>query len=84
MLANPFLDSLKDGDALQNQTFELFQSPQSDVDCGIFDPVVEHWSLAKCDSFRGAVCQFKKGNDNNSLGQLFFLFYLSNAMIWIF
>ncbi|KAF0042007.1 hypothetical protein F2P81_005539 [Scophthalmus maximus] len=60
VLANPFLDSLKDGDALQNQTFELFQSPQSDVDCGIFDPVVEHWSLAKCDSFRGAVCQFKK------------------------
>ncbi|XP_073332565.1 adhesion G protein-coupled receptor D2 [Pagrus major] len=48
--------------SLQNQTisFELFHSPQSDEDCGIFDPVVGSWGLAKCDLSKGAVCQFKK------------------------
>uniref|UniRef100_UPI0037E7626D adhesion G protein-coupled receptor D2 n=1 Tax=Semicossyphus pulcher TaxID=241346 RepID=UPI0037E7626D len=61
ILAHSLLDSLLDGNPLQNQTFsfELFQSPQSDEDCGIFDPV-KGTSDAKCDSFRGAVCQFKK------------------------
>ncbi|XP_070817602.1 adhesion G protein-coupled receptor D2 [Chaetodon trifascialis] len=60
--ANRFLDSLLDEHSLQNQTlpFELFHSPQSDEDCGIFDPVIESWGEVKCDSFRGAVCQFKK------------------------
>ncbi|XP_036971348.1 adhesion G-protein coupled receptor D2 isoform X2 [Acanthopagrus latus] len=57
-----FLESILDGNSLQNQTisFELFHSPQSDEDCGIFDPVVGSWGLAKCDSSKGAVCQFKK------------------------
>ncbi|XP_068446254.1 adhesion G-protein coupled receptor D2 [Clinocottus analis] len=61
-IPNSFLDSLRDGNALQNQTlsFELFHSPLSDEDCGVFDPVLASWGLAKCDSFRGAVCQFKK------------------------
>ncbi|XP_030290070.1 adhesion G-protein coupled receptor D2 isoform X3 [Sparus aurata] len=59
---NSFLESLLDGNSLQNQTisFELFHSPQSDEDCGIFDPVVGSRGLAKCDSSKGAVCQFKK------------------------
>ncbi|XP_054459470.1 adhesion G-protein coupled receptor D2 [Anoplopoma fimbria] len=62
VLANSFLDSLLDGNALPNQTlsFEWFQSPLPDEDCGIFDPVIGNTGLAKCDSFRGAVCQFKK------------------------
>ncbi|XP_034386291.1 adhesion G-protein coupled receptor D2 [Cyclopterus lumpus] len=62
VLENSFLDSLLDGNDLQNQTisFELFHSHLSDEDCGIFDPVIGSWGLAKCDSFRGAVCQFKK------------------------
>ncbi|XP_044055394.1 adhesion G-protein coupled receptor D2 isoform X2 [Siniperca chuatsi] len=62
VLTNSFLDSLLDGNSLQNQTlsFELFHSPQSDEDCGIFDPVIGSWGQAKCQSFRGAVCQFKK------------------------
>ncbi|XP_068564102.1 adhesion G-protein coupled receptor D2 [Cebidichthys violaceus] len=62
VLANSFLDSLLDGNALQNQTFsfELFHSPLSDEDCGIFDPLIGSLGLAKCDSLRGAVCQFKK------------------------
>ncbi|KAM6938184.1 adhesion G protein-coupled receptor D2 [Lycodopsis pacificus] len=62
VLANSFLDSLLDGNALQNQTFsfELLPSPLSDEDCGIFDPLIGSVGLAKCDSLRGAVCQFKK------------------------
>uniref|UniRef100_A0A3B4TTF8 Adhesion G-protein coupled receptor D2-like n=1 Tax=Seriola dumerili TaxID=41447 RepID=A0A3B4TTF8_SERDU len=62
VLANVLLDSVRDGNSLQNQTFslEFFHSPQSDEDCDIFDPVTGGWSLVKCDSFRGAVCQFKK------------------------
>ncbi|XP_031162895.1 adhesion G-protein coupled receptor D2 isoform X2 [Sander lucioperca] len=61
VLANS-VDSLLDGNSLQNQTFsfELFNGPESDEDCGIFDPVIGSWGLAKCVSFRGAVCQFKK------------------------
>ncbi|XP_074490677.1 adhesion G protein-coupled receptor D2 isoform X1 [Sebastes fasciatus] len=65
--ADSFLDSLLDGNSLQNQTvsFELFQSPEPKSEsesesCGIFDPVTESSGLVKCDSFRGAVCQFKK------------------------
>lgn len=67
MLANS-VDSLLDGNSLQNQTFsfELFNGPESDEDCGIFDPVIGSWGLAKCVSFRGAVCQFKKGTNNNN------------------
>lgn len=68
VLAHSVPDSLLDGNSSQNQTFpfELFHSPQSDEDCGIFDPVIGNWDLAKCDSFRGAVCQFKKGTNNNN------------------
>ncbi|XP_060889802.1 adhesion G-protein coupled receptor D2 isoform X1 [Labrus mixtus] len=60
ILATSLLDPLLD--SLQNQTlsFKLFRSPQSDEDCGIFDPVTGNLAHAKCDSFRGAVCQFKK------------------------
>ncbi|TDH08674.1 hypothetical protein EPR50_G00100180 [Perca flavescens] len=59
---NLFLDSLVDGNSLQNQTFsfELFNGPESDEDCDIFDPVIGSRSLTKCVSFSGAVCQFKK------------------------
>ncbi|KAM9358376.1 adhesion G protein-coupled receptor D2 [Symphorus nematophorus] len=62
LLANSFLDSLLDGSSLQNQTLslEVYHSPQSDEDCGIFDPVIGSLNLAKCDSLRGAVCHFKK------------------------
>lgn len=61
-LASSLLDSLLDGSTLQNQTFsfEVFQSPQSDEDCGVLDPVTGRWGLDKCDTVRGAVCQFKK------------------------
>lgn len=73
MLENSFLDSLLDGNALQNQTisFELFHSPLSDEECGIFDPVIGSWGLAKCDSFRGAVCQFKKGTSHNNVNSFY-------------
>nr|XP_019953882.1 PREDICTED: adhesion G-protein coupled receptor D2-like [Paralichthys olivaceus] len=59
VLSHPLLE---DGNSLENQTFpfELFHSSQSDVECGIFDPVMEDWRLTKCDSIRGAVCQFRK------------------------
>ncbi|KAM8874688.1 adhesion G protein-coupled receptor D2 isoform 3-T3 [Spinachia spinachia] len=59
---NPILDSLLDGNALQNQTFsfELFPSLLSDEDCDVFDPVIGSPGLAQCDSLMGAVCQFKK------------------------
>ncbi|XP_069558395.1 adhesion G protein-coupled receptor D2 [Brachyistius frenatus] len=64
-LADSLLDSLLDGDPLQNQTisFEVLQSPNSDEDCGIFDPLKGSCGLAKCNSLRGAVCRFKKGLD---------------------
>ncbi|XP_032381624.1 adhesion G-protein coupled receptor D2 [Etheostoma spectabile] len=59
---NLFLDSLLDGNSLQNQTFsfEFFNHADSDEDCGIFDPVIGNWGQAKCASFSGTVCQFKK------------------------
>ncbi|XP_018528574.1 LOW QUALITY PROTEIN: adhesion G-protein coupled receptor D2 [Lates calcarifer] len=62
VLASAFLDSFLDGNSLQNRTisFEFVHSPQSEENCDIFDPVVGDWSLAKCNSARGAVCQFKK------------------------
>lgn len=62
MLPDSLLDSLLDGNSTQNQTFtfEFFQSPKADEDCGIFDPVLGTCGLAKCNSFREAVCQFRK------------------------
>ncbi|XP_045906602.1 adhesion G-protein coupled receptor D2 isoform X1 [Micropterus dolomieu] len=62
-LPKSLLDSILDGNSLQNQTisFELFHVPESDEDCGIFDPIIGRRGLAKCHSLRGAVCQFKKG-----------------------
>ncbi|XP_040896478.1 adhesion G-protein coupled receptor D2 isoform X2 [Toxotes jaculatrix] len=56
------LHSLLDGNSLQNQTsfLKFLHSLQSDEDCHIFNPVIGGWHLAKCDSFQGAVCQFKK------------------------
>ncbi|XP_035509235.1 adhesion G-protein coupled receptor D2 [Morone saxatilis] len=61
VLANSFLDIL-DRHSLQNQTlyFEVSHSSQSDENCGVFDPVNGSLNLVKCDSYRGAVCQFKK------------------------
>ncbi|XP_072244890.1 adhesion G protein-coupled receptor D2 [Leuresthes tenuis] len=59
-------DSLSDypleGNSLQNQTFsfELFGSPTPYEDCGIFNPATGSSDLIKCNSYRGAVCQFKK------------------------
>ncbi|KAM6922079.1 adhesion G protein-coupled receptor D2 [Xenentodon cancila] len=56
-----FLDSLKDGNHLQNQTFsfEWIHSGVSDEECDIFDPVTERRAPAKCNLHRGAVCKFK-------------------------
>lgn len=64
ILANSLVDSLLDVDLLENQTLvEFSHSPRLDEDCGIFDPVIGTWGQAKCDSYRGAVCQFRKGTD---------------------
>ncbi|XP_070688316.1 adhesion G protein-coupled receptor D2 [Pempheris klunzingeri] len=59
VLTNSFLDSLLDGNSLHS-SMKLFHSPQSGDDCGVFDPVMGSRGLAKCNSFRGAVCQFQK------------------------
>lgn len=66
------LDSILDGNSLQNQTisFELFHVPESDEDCGIFDPIIGRRGLAKCHSLRGAVCQFKKGTNNTTVNEV--------------
>lgn len=46
--------------------FTMFaESQRTDEECGIFDPVTEHSRLAKCNSSRGAVCQCRRGTDNN-------------------
>ncbi|KAK2835394.1 hypothetical protein Q5P01_015878 [Channa striata] len=58
VLANSFFNSLRDNN--QKMTLELFHMPQPSERCGFFDPVIGRWDLAKCDSFREAVCQFKK------------------------
>ncbi|XP_029355881.1 adhesion G-protein coupled receptor D2 [Echeneis naucrates] len=62
LLADLLLDSVQDGSPFQNQTFsfEMFHSHQSDEDCDILDPVSGAWSQVKCNSLRGAVCQFSK------------------------
>lgn len=73
MLESPLLDSLLDGNPLENQTIsvELFHRPQPDEYCSIFDPVNGSLSLAMCDSFRGVVCQFKKGASSNNVSYVF-------------
>ncbi|XP_059196570.1 adhesion G-protein coupled receptor D2 [Centropristis striata] len=60
--ADSILDSLLDGKSLQDQSIslELYHSDKSDEDCGIFDPFLGSWGHAKCDSFKAAVCQFKR------------------------
>ncbi|XP_061635225.1 adhesion G-protein coupled receptor D2 isoform X2 [Phyllopteryx taeniolatus] len=57
-----FLDSILDGDSLENERFsvEFVHSPLPDEECDILDPVTGSLSHDNCDSFRGAVCQFKK------------------------
>ncbi|XP_056895299.1 adhesion G-protein coupled receptor D2 isoform X1 [Takifugu flavidus] len=57
-----FADSLLERNSSGNQTFpfESFRSPQPNEECVIFDPVVGNWGQARCDSLRGAVCQFRK------------------------
>ncbi|KAF7658814.1 hypothetical protein LDENG_00007710 [Lucifuga dentata] len=61
VLINPFLHSFLDEDTLQNQNFslELVHNPQ-DNHCVTFDPISKSWGPDKCDSIRGAICQFKK------------------------
>ncbi|XP_019731076.1 adhesion G-protein coupled receptor D2 isoform X1 [Hippocampus comes] len=56
------LGSILDGDSLENQTFslEFVHSPQPDEECDILDPATGSLSHDNCDSFRGAVCQYKK------------------------
>lgn len=58
--------------------FTMFaESRRTDEECGIFDPVTEHSRLAKCNSSRGAVCQYRRGTDNNycaSTNVIFFCF----------
>lgn len=56
------LDSLQDENLWLNETFafELFRTDEDA--CSIFDPNVEISDLKNCNSYRGAVCQFKKGN----------------------
>ncbi|KAM8887889.1 adhesion G protein-coupled receptor D2 isoform 2-T4 [Synchiropus picturatus] len=59
---NTLLDSLIEDESLQNQTIslELYHRPQPHEDCVIFDPDEGRMSYDDCDSFRGAVCQFRK------------------------
>ncbi|KAG7217538.1 hypothetical protein INR49_021465, partial [Caranx melampygus] len=62
VFTNVHVDADQDGNSFQNETFVLkvLRSSQSDEDCDIFDPVAGGWRLVRCDSYRGAVCQFKK------------------------
>ncbi|XP_034560198.1 adhesion G-protein coupled receptor D2 isoform X2 [Notolabrus celidotus] len=62
ILASPLLETFLDSNTSLNQalSFEFLHTPQTDEVCGYFDPVVGSLDLAKCDSHRGAVCQFKK------------------------
>ncbi|XP_061680958.1 adhesion G protein-coupled receptor E3 isoform X3 [Syngnathoides biaculeatus] len=57
-----FLDSILDVDSLENERFsvEFVHSSQPDEECDILDPVTGRLSHDNCESFRGAVCQFKK------------------------
>ncbi|KAK5907149.1 hypothetical protein CesoFtcFv8_005028 [Champsocephalus esox] len=57
-----FLDTLKDGNALQNQTFnvELFQTMELDEDCDVFNPSSMSSGRAKCKVPNSAVCHHKK------------------------
>lgn len=45
----------------QNFPFEAVHGPVPEEECGIFDPVFGV-DRARCDSLRGAVCQYWKAN----------------------
>ncbi|XP_054645830.1 adhesion G-protein coupled receptor D2 isoform X2 [Dunckerocampus dactyliophorus] len=55
-----FLDSILEGNALQTFSVTFVDSTPPGEECGVFDPATGSVSLEKCDSYRGAVCQFKK------------------------
>ncbi|XP_037105520.1 adhesion G-protein coupled receptor D2 isoform X1 [Syngnathus acus] len=57
-----FLDSILAGDSSENRTFSLqfVQPPQPDGVCDIFDPVTGSLAHDDCDTYRGAICQYKK------------------------
>ncbi|KAM9763079.1 adhesion G protein-coupled receptor D2 isoform 2-T2 [Menidia menidia] len=62
----------------ENSFPELSSNPSSDEDCGIFEPATESSDLIKCNSHRGAVCQFKKeGLDEFSLPKSPFFSWLN-------
>ncbi|XP_061831986.1 adhesion G protein-coupled receptor D2 isoform X1 [Nerophis lumbriciformis] len=61
-----FLDSILEGNGLQNQTIfknfsvEIVDSAEPGEECGVYDPASDSVSLDKCDAYRGAVCQLRK------------------------
>ncbi|XP_077463208.1 adhesion G protein-coupled receptor D2 isoform X2 [Stigmatopora argus] len=57
-----FLDSILDGDSLEDKAFSVkfVHSSDPDEECGILDPVTESLVHDNCDFYRGAVCQYKK------------------------
>ncbi|CAB1324717.1 unnamed protein product [Coregonus sp. 'balchen'] len=61
--ANEFLYSLLDADVVPYHNFssEVVDAPQAG-ECVTFDPLSGSWGLDVCDSQRGAVCQFEKGD----------------------
>lgn len=77
-----FADSLLERNSSGNQTFPLesFRSPQPNEECVIFDPVVGKWGQARCDSLRGAVCQFRKGNRKKEMHKTSFIYSLQTVV----
>lgn len=77
-LGHSFADSVLERNSSGNQSFplELFRSPLPNEECVIFDPVVGKWDQARCDSFRGAVCQFRKGNRKKETYKMSFIYSL--------
>ncbi|CDQ64175.1 unnamed protein product [Oncorhynchus mykiss] len=61
-LADEFLYSLLDSDVVPYHNLsEVVDAPQAG-ECVTFDPLSGGWGLDVCDSQRGAICQFEKGD----------------------
>lgn len=77
-----FADSLLERNSSGNQTFPLesFRSPQPNEECVIFDPVGGKWGQARCDSLRGAVCQFQKGKRKKEMHTTSFIYSLQSVI----
>ncbi|XP_054608236.2 adhesion G protein-coupled receptor D2 [Nothobranchius furzeri] len=59
-MSEDFLESLWDGNSLQNKTITIEFFSMSNDDCSFFDPALERFGQKNCDSESQAVCQFKK------------------------